>query len=85
MTHHNQTKELTTWFLSSEVPNSWNDDELRPFYMSVNFVVHFCLLLAALAHEANTLVRGLYYVLIHVSYNEILPLLHVFHFCANNT
>jgi hypothetical protein len=38
----------------------------------------------ALAHEANTLVMGLHYVLIDVSYNEILPLLHLFLFCANN-
>jgi hypothetical protein len=43
----------------SEVPNSWNDDELRPFYKLVNFVVHFCLLPAALYS-----VEGLYYVLI---------------------
>jgi hypothetical protein len=30
---------------------------------------------AALALEANTSVRGLHYVLIYISYNEILPLL----------
>jgi hypothetical protein len=35
-------------------------------------LVHFCLLPAALAHVANTSVRGLHYVLIFVSYNEIL-------------
>jgi hypothetical protein len=52
--------------------------------MLVNFVVHFCLLPSTLAHAANTLVRGLHNVLIHVSYNEILPLLHLFYFCANN-
>jgi hypothetical protein len=39
---------------------------------------------AALAHEANTSVRGLHYVLIYVSYNEILILLHLFYSCANN-
>jgi hypothetical protein len=44
-------------------------------------VVHFCLLPTTLIHEANTSVRGLNYVLIYVSYNEILPLLHSFHFC----
>jgi hypothetical protein len=38
----------------------------------------------ALAHEANTSVRGLHYVLIYFSYSEILPLLHLFYFCANN-
>jgi hypothetical protein len=48
------------------------------------FVVHFCLLPAALAHEANTSVKGLHYVLIYISYNEILPLLHLFYFCVNN-
>jgi hypothetical protein len=42
----------------SEDPNSWNDSQLRPFYMQVVFVVHFCLLPIALAHEANTSVRG---------------------------
>jgi hypothetical protein len=68
----------------SEVPNSWNNDQLRPFYMYVIFVVHFCLLPAASAQEANTSVRGLHYVLIYVSYNEILPLLHLFYLCANN-
>jgi hypothetical protein len=41
-------------------------------------------LLAASAHEANTSVRGLHYVLIYISYNEILPLLHFFYSCANN-
>jgi hypothetical protein len=39
---------------------------------------------AASAHEANTSVRGRYYVLIYISYNEILPLLHLFYSCANN-
>jgi hypothetical protein len=68
----------------SEVPNSWNHDQLRPFYMYVLFVVHFCLLLAASAHEANTSVRGLHYVLVYVSYIEIFPLLHLFYPCANN-
>jgi hypothetical protein len=48
--------------------------------MQVNFVIHFCLLPATLAHGADTLVRGLHYVLIYVSYNEILLLLHLFHF-----
>jgi hypothetical protein len=38
----------------------------------------------ASAHKANTSVRGLYYVLIYISYNEILPLLHLFYSCANN-
>jgi hypothetical protein len=52
--------------------------------MYINFVIHFCLLPTTLAHEANTSVRGLHYVLIHISYNKILPLLHLFHFCANN-
>jgi hypothetical protein len=41
-------------------------------------------LLAALAHEANTLFRGLHYVLIDILYNKILPLLHLFYFVANN-
>jgi hypothetical protein len=41
-------------------------------------------LLVASAHEANTLVQGRYYVLIYVSYNEILPLLYLFYSCANN-
>jgi hypothetical protein len=67
----------------SEVQNSWNDDQLRPFFVG-NFFVQFCLLPATLAHGANTSVRGLHYALIYVSYNEILPLLHLFHFCANN-
>jgi hypothetical protein len=48
------------------------------------FVVHFYLLPAASALEANPSVRGLHYVLIYVSYNEILPLLHLYYFCANN-
>jgi hypothetical protein len=39
---------------------------------------------AALAHEANTSVRGLHYVLINISYNGILSLLHLFYFCTNN-
>jgi hypothetical protein len=39
---------------------------------------------AASAHEANTSVWGLHYVLIYVSYNKILPLFYVFYFCANN-
>jgi hypothetical protein len=39
---------------------------------------------AASAHEANTSVRGLHYILLYVSYNEILPLLHLFYLCANN-
>jgi hypothetical protein len=34
----------------------------------------------ALAHGANTPVRGLHYELIYISYNEILLLLHLFHF-----
>jgi hypothetical protein len=38
----------------------------------------------ASAHEANTSVRGLHYVLIYVSYNEISPLLHLFYSCVNN-
>jgi hypothetical protein len=33
-----------------------------------------------MAHEANTSVRGLHHVLIYVSYNEILPMLHFFYF-----
>jgi hypothetical protein len=41
-------------------------------------------LLATLAHEANTSVKGLHYVLIYFSYNEILPLFHLFYFCVNN-
>jgi hypothetical protein len=40
----------------------------------------FCLLPAVSAHVANTSVRGLYYVLIHVSNNEILFLMYLFHF-----
>jgi hypothetical protein len=44
----------------------------------------FCLLSAALPLEANTSVRGLHYVLIYVSYNEILPLLHLCYCYANN-
>jgi hypothetical protein len=44
----------------------------------------FCLFPAASAHEANTSVKGLHYVFIYVSYNEILPLLHLFYSCANN-
>jgi hypothetical protein len=39
---------------------------------------------AASAHEANTLVRGLHYVLTYVSYNEILSLLHLLYSYANN-
>jgi hypothetical protein len=36
------------------------------------------------AHEANTSVREMHCVLIYVSYNEILPLLHLCYFCTNN-
>jgi hypothetical protein len=54
------------------------------FYMYLIFIVHFCLSPAALAHEANISVKGLHYVLVYISYNEILPLLHLFYFCANN-
>jgi hypothetical protein len=39
---------------------------------------------AALAHEANTSVRGLHYILINVLYNGILSLLHLFYFYTNN-
>jgi hypothetical protein len=39
---------------------------------------------ATLAEEANTSVRGLHYVLIYVSYNEIYFLLHLFYFYTNN-
>jgi hypothetical protein len=46
--------------------------------------VHYCLLPTALAHVADTSVRGLHYVLIYISYNEILLLLYLFHFYANN-
>jgi hypothetical protein len=46
--------------------------------------VHLLLLLTALAQEANTSVRGLHYVLIYVSYNEIYFLLHLFYFYTNN-
>jgi hypothetical protein len=34
--------------------------------------------------EANTSVKGLHYVLIYVSYNEMLPLLHLCYCYANN-
>jgi hypothetical protein len=36
-----------------------------------------------LAQEANTSVRGLHYVLIYVSYNEIYFMLHLFYFYTN--
>jgi hypothetical protein len=52
--------------------------------MYLKILVHFSLLPAALAHEANTPVRGLHYVLIYISYNEILLTLHLSHFCSNN-
>jgi hypothetical protein len=42
--------------------------------------VNFCLLPAALAHVANISVMGLHYVLIYVSYNEMLFLIYLFHF-----
>jgi hypothetical protein len=37
-----------------------------------------------LAHEANTSVRGLHYVFIYVSYNEILPALYSLYLLFNN-
>jgi hypothetical protein len=37
-----------------------------------------------MAQEANTLVRGLHYVLIYVSYNGIYFMLHLFYFYTNN-
>jgi hypothetical protein len=48
------------------------------------FVVHFLLLPATLAQEANTSVRGLHYVIIYISYNEIYFMLHLFYFYTNN-
>jgi hypothetical protein len=44
--------------------------------MFIISVIHFCLLPAALAHEANPSVRRQHYELIYISYNE--------YFCANN-
>jgi hypothetical protein len=38
----------------------------------------------ALAPEANTSVRGLHYVLIYVSYNEIYFMFYLFYFYTNN-
>jgi hypothetical protein len=43
----------------------------------------FCLLPAASALEANTSVKRLHYVLIYISYNEILLLLHLCYCYAN--
>jgi hypothetical protein len=39
---------------------------------------------AALAQEANTSVRGLQYILVYGSYNEIYFLLHLFYVYTNN-
>jgi hypothetical protein len=47
--------------------------------------VHFRFLPAALANVPNTSVRGLHYVLIYVSYNEILFLLYLFKLVQQNS
>jgi hypothetical protein len=52
-------------------------------YVIKFFTIHF-LLPAALAQEANTLVRGLHYVLIYILYNGIYFMLYLFYFCTNN-
>jgi hypothetical protein len=46
--------------------------------------VHFRVLPTELAHVSNTSVRGLHYLLIYVSYNEILLLLYLFKFVQHN-
>jgi hypothetical protein len=49
--------------------------------------IPFCAILlwpTASAHVANTSIRGLHYVLIYVSYNEILFMLYLSHLCKQH-
>jgi hypothetical protein len=50
-------------------------------FICTQLVVHFNFLPAALAHVVDSLARGLYYVLIYVSYNKIVSLLDLLNLC----